>query len=144
MSMTNFTPVASLLGGALIGASAVLLMASHGRIAGISGIVSRLLPPYGDGGLAGRLVFVLGLLAAPFVASAATGAAVSQTVSANLVLMAAAGLLVGFGTVWGNGCTSGHGVCGIARLSPRSIVATLTFMSAGAATVFVVRHLMAG
>ena len=142
--MTNFTPIASLAGGALIGASAVLLMASHGRIAGISGIVSRLLPPYGDSGLAGRLVFVLGLLAAPFAVSAATGAAVTQTVSANLVLMAGAGLLVGFGTVWGNGCTSGHGVCGIARLSPRSIVATLTFMAAAAATVFVVRHLMGG
>jgi uncharacterized protein len=142
--MTSFTPIASLLGGALIGASAVLLMTSHGRIAGISGIVARLLPPYADNGLSGRLAFVLGLLAAPFAVSAVTGLAVMQTVSGNLALMVGAGLLVGFGTVWGNGCTSGHGVCGIARLSPRSIVATLTFMAAAAATVFVVRHLMGG
>jgi uncharacterized membrane protein YedE/YeeE len=142
--MTSFTPIASLLGGALIGASAVLLMASHGRIAGISGIVSRLLPPYADKGLSGRLAFVLGLLAAPFAVSAVTGLAVMQTVSGNLALMVGAGLLVGFGTVWGNGCTSGHGVCGIARLSPRSLVATLAFMAAAAATVFVVRHSMGG
>ena len=142
--MTSFTPIASLLGGALIGASAVLLMASHGRIAGISGIVSRLLPPYGDNGLAGRLAFVLGLLAVPFAVSAVTGLAVAQTVSGNLALMVGAGLLVGFGTVWGNGCTSGHGVCGIARLSPRSIVATLAFMASAAATVFVVRHVIGG
>ena len=142
--MTTFAPVAALVGGALIGASAVLLMASHGRIAGISGIVSRLLPPYGDDRLAGRLAFVLGLVAAPFAVSAATGSAVAQAVSGNLVLMIGAGLLVGFGTVWGNGCTSGHGVCGLARLSPRSIVATLTFMTAAAATVFVVRHVIGG
>ena len=142
--MTTFAPIAALVGGALIGASAVLLMASHGRIAGISGIVSRLLPPYGDDRLAGRLAFVLGLVAAPFAVSAATGSAVAQAVSGNLMLMIGAGLLVGFGTVWGNGCTSGHGVCGLARLSPRSIVATLTFMAAAAATVFVVRHVIGG
>jgi uncharacterized protein len=142
--MTTFTPIASLVGGALIGASAVLLMASHGRIAGISGIVSRLLPPYGDNRLDGRLAFILGLIAAPFAVSAATDSAIAQTVSGNLGLMIGAGLLVGFGTVWGNGCTSGHGVCGLARLSPRSIVATLAFMAAAAATVFVVRHVMGG
>ena len=142
--MTSFTPVASLLGGVLIGLSAVLLMASHGRIAGISGIVSRLFPPYEDNGFSGRLAFLLGLVAAPFVVRSVTGEAVTQTVSQNLGLMIVAGLLVGFGTVLGNGCTSGHGVCGIARLSPRSIVATLTFMAAGAATVFVARHLIGG
>jgi len=144
MAITQFTPVASLLGGALIGLSAVLLMASHGRIAGISGIASRLFPPYEDDGFPGRLAFVLGLVAAPFAVIAATGEALQQTVSENLPLMMAAGLLVGFGTVWGNGCTSGHGVCGIARLSRRSIVATLVFVATGAATVFVTRHLIGG
>lgn len=142
--MTTFTPVAALLGGALIGLSAVLLMATHGRIAGISGIVSRLFPPYRDGGFPGRLAFVVGLVAAPFAVSAAASFAVAQTVSGDLVLMAGAGLLVGFGTVWGNGCTSGHGVCGIARLSPRSVVATLVFMATAAATVFLTRHGMGG
>jgi len=144
MAITQFTPVASLLGGALIGLSAVLLMASHGRIAGISGIASRLFPPYEDDGFPGRLAFVLGLVAAPFAVTAAAGEALQQTVSQNLPLMVAAGLLVGFGTVWGNGCTSGHGVCGIARLSSRSILATLVFVATGAATVFVTRHLIGG
>jgi uncharacterized membrane protein YedE/YeeE len=144
MAITQFTPLASLLGGALIGLSAVLLMASQGRIAGISGIASRLFPPYEDDGFFGRLAFVLGLVAAPFAVTAVTGDALQQTVSQDLPLMVAAGLLVGFGTVWGNGCTSGHGVCGIARLSPRSIVATLIFMATGAATVFVARHLIGG
>jgi uncharacterized membrane protein YedE/YeeE len=144
MVITQFTPLASLLGGVLIGLSAVLLMASHGRIAGISGIASRLFPPYEDDGFLGRLAFVLGLVAAPFAVGAVTGEALEQTVSQNLPLMIAAGLLVGFGTVWGNGCTSGHGVCGIARLSPRSMIATLVFMATGAATVFVTRHLIGG
>jgi uncharacterized membrane protein YedE/YeeE len=144
MAITQFTPLASLLGGLLIGASAVLLMATHGRIAGIAGIASRLFPPYEDDQFLGRLAFVLGLVAAPFAVSAVTGEALQQTVSHSLSLMVVAGLLVGFGTVWGNGCTSGHGVCGIARLSPRSIVATLVFMATGAATVFVTRHLIGG
>lgn len=137
--MTEFTPIASLIGGALIGLAAVLLMLLKGRIAGISGIASRLLPPW-RGGIAGPLGFVLGLAAAPFAVMLATGAPVRQAVSSNLALMAVAGLLVGFGSVWGNGCTSGHGVCGIARLSRRSLVATVVFMAAGIATVFLVRH----
>lgn len=137
--MTEFTPIASLIGGALIGLAAVLLMLMQGRIAGISGIASRLLPPW-RGGIAGPLGFVLGLAAAPFAVMLATGAPVRQAVSSNLGLMAVAGLLVGFGSVWGNGCTSGHGVCGIARLSRRSLVATALFMAAGIATVFLVRH----
>ncbi|WP_294923364.1 YeeE/YedE family protein [uncultured Paracoccus sp.] len=137
--MTEFTPIASLIGGALIGLAAVLLMLMQGRIAGISGIASRLLPPW-RGGIAGPLGFVLGLAAAPFAVMLATGAPVRQAVSSNLALMVAAGLLVGFGSVWGNGCTSGHGVCGIARLSRRSLVATAVFMAAGIATVFLVRH----
>lgn len=141
---TTFTPFSSLIGGILIGLSAVLMMASHGRIAGISAIVSRLLPPYADDGLTARLAFVTGLLTAPILVWVVTGSTVVQTVSSNLPLMVGAGLLVGFGSVWGNGCTSGHGVCGIARLSPRSIVATLVFMAMAAAAVFVTRHLIGG
>ncbi len=142
--MTEFTPIASLAGGALIGLSAVLLMAFEGRIAGISGIASKILPPYRDSALPSRLGFVLGLLAAPLAVMAWTGSPVLQTVSANLPLMVLAGVLTGFGAVYGGGCTSGHGVCGIARLSPRSIVATATFMATGIATVFVARHLIGG
>ena len=141
---TAFTPVASLLGGVLIGLSATLLMAANGRIAGISGIVGRLLPPYADDGAAGRVAFVAGLVAVPLLALAATGTPVAQTVSDNLPLMIAAGLLVGFGSALGNGCTSGHGVCGLARLSRRSLVATLVFMATAMATVFLVRHGLGG
>lgn len=139
--MTEFTPLASLFGGILIGLSAVLLMALEGRIAGISGITSHLLPPYRAGGVLPRLAFVAGLVAAPFVATAVTGTPVLQTVSSNVPLMLVAGLLVGFGSVYGGGCTSGHAVCGLSRLSRRSIVATLIFMSTAIITVFVVRHL---
>lgn len=138
--MTDFTPLASLLGGLLIGLSAVLMMAAQGRIAGISGIVSRLLPPVERSGFAGGLAFVAGLVAAPLIVVAVTGTPVVQAVSGNLALMVAAGLLVGFGSVWGSGCTSGHGVCGIARLSRRSLVATLVFMTVAGITVFVIRH----
>lgn len=139
--MTEFTPVASLLGGMFIGLSAVLLMALEGRVAGISGIASRLLPPYRDSVLP-RLAFVVGLLLAPLVATAVTGKPVLQTVSPNVALMIAAGLIVGFGSVLGSGCTSGHGVCGLARLSVRSLVATLTFMATAFITVFVMRHVL--
>ena len=138
--MTEFTPLASLFGGALIGLSAVLLMLWEGRIAGISGIASRLLPPYRDGAFLSRFGFVIGLVAAPLAMIFLSGAQVSQTVSSNLTLMVAAGLLVGFGSVYGNGCTSGHGVCGLSRLSTRSIIATATFMVTAIVTVFIVRH----
>ena len=140
--MTEFTPIASTLGGVLIGLSAALLLAWEGRIAGISGIAGRLLPPYLDGAFLSRLGFVLGLVVAPVIYSVATGQAVLQSVSSNLPLMAVAGLLVGFGSVYGNGCTSGHGVCGLSRLSPRSLVATMTFMATAFATVLVVRHIV--
>ncbi|MBX3567966.1 MAG: YeeE/YedE family protein [Rhizobiaceae bacterium] len=139
--MTEFTPLSALAGGMMIGLSAVLLMLWEGRIAGISGIVGRLLPPYGDKGVKSRLGFVLGLVAAPLI-FAVFGAPVAQTVSSSLPLMTVAGLLVGFGSVWGNGCTSGHGVCGLARLSLRSAVATCVFMAVAIATVFLVRHVL--
>ncbi|TWG55344.1 YeeE/YedE family protein [Aminobacter sp. J44] len=116
----------------------------EGRIAGISGIVGRLLPPYGDGAFLSRLGFVVGLIAAPLVIAVATGEAVGQTVSSNVPLMIAAGLLVGFGSVWGDGCTSGHGVCGLSRLSPRSFAATGVFMATAFVTVFLVRHVIGG
>lgn len=137
---TTFTPWTSLAGGALIGLAAVLLMAASGRIAGISGIASRLLPPYEDDGLDWRLAFIAGLVAAPVAMILVAGRPIAQTVSGNLLLMAGAGLLVGFGSVWGHGCTSGHGVCGLSRFSLRSLVATLTFMATAGLTVFLVRH----
>jgi uncharacterized membrane protein YedE/YeeE len=142
MTATDFTPLASLLGGALIGASAVMLMATTGRIAGVSGIAVRLLPPYADGELAGRLAFILGIVVAPLVVLLATGTAPVPTIEAGPALLVLAGLLVGFGSVWGNGCTSGHGVCGLSRLSMRSLVATLTFMATAIATVLLTRHLL--
>lgn len=140
--MTEFTPLASLFGGALIGLSAVLLMLWEGRIAGISGIAGRLLPPYADNAFLSRFGFVIGLVAAPLALMAVTGDAIQQTVSSNVPLMVAAGLLVGFGSVWGNGCTSGHGVCGMSRLSTRSFVATGVFMAVAFVTVFVPRHVL--
>lgn len=140
MTVTEFTPVASLVGGALIGAAAVMLMALKGRVAGVSGIAVRLLPPYQDREFSGRLAFILGLVAAPVVVAAFTGRMAPQTIEASSGLLVVAGLLVGFGSVWGNGCTSGHGVCGLSRLSGRSLVATLVFMTTAAVTVFVTRH----
>ncbi|MGH6761984.1 MAG: YeeE/YedE family protein [Phyllobacterium sp.] len=142
--MTEFTPLSSFLGGTMIGLAAVLLMLFEGRIAGISGIASRLLPPYRDQVFGARLAFIAGLIAAPLLAILLTGEPVRQTVSSNIPLMIVAGLLVGFGSVWGSGCTSGHGVCGLSRLSIRSLVATLTFMAMGFFTVFIIRHILGG
>lgn len=139
--MTEFTPVSALMGGALIGLAAVWFMLANGRIAGISGIVNRLLPPYGDRLWAERVAFVLGLVLAP-TAYVAAGGSFVQTVPESGVVLVIAGLLVGFGTTIGSGCTSGHGVCGLPRLSRRSIVATAVFMAAGALTVFIARHVL--
>jgi uncharacterized membrane protein YedE/YeeE len=140
MIATPFTPMASLLGGALIGLAAVLLMWATGRIAGVSGIAARQFPPYEDREFAGRLAFVAGLIAAPILVRIVSGSLPAQTIAAGTPVLIVAGLLTGFGAVWGSGCTSGHGVCGLSRLSLRSLVATITFMSAGIATVFVMRH----
>ncbi|HKU07589.1 MAG TPA: YeeE/YedE family protein [Bradyrhizobium sp.] len=141
MTATSFTPVASAVGGALIGLAAVLLMTLKGRIAGVSGIASRLLPPYEDKEFSGRLAFVAGLIVAPPLVWLATGSFPAQTIETGMPVLVIAGLLVGFGSVWGNGCTSGHGICGLSRLSVRSLVATLTFMATAVVTVFIVRHL---
>jgi uncharacterized membrane protein YedE/YeeE len=140
MIATPFTPIASLLGGALIGLAAVLLMGATGRIAGVSGIAARLFPPYEDREFAGRLAFVAGLVAAPVLVRLVTGSLPPQMIAAGTPVLIVAGLLTGFGAVWGSGCTSGHGVCGLSRLSVRSLVATLTFMATGVATVFLMRH----
>ncbi len=139
-AITPFTPWASLGGGILIGLSATLVLLLFGRIAGISGITVGAVPGRRPD-WSWRLAFVVGLVAAPALVSLVTGERVVQTVSSNLPGMALAGLLVGAGTVLGSGCTSGHGVCGLARLSGRSLVAVLAFMTTAIATVAVLRHL---
>lgn len=144
MTPTDFTPWASLAGGALIGASAVLLFLVTGRIAGISGIVRRLFPPYGASAPREAAAFLIGLLAAPTVWILATGGAVHQTVTGSLSLAVVAGLLVGGGVFAARGCTSGHGVCGLTRLSRRSIAATAIFMATAVVTVYVLRHVLGG
>lgn len=134
----QFTPWDTLAGGVLIGLAAIAFALLLGRIAGISGIVGGLLrPEKGDFGW--RLAFVGGLLAAPVIYSLATALPALQ-IDAGRPVLVAAGLLVGIGTRYGSGCTSGHGVCGLSRISPRSFVATLAFMAAGFATVFLLRH----
>lgn len=141
MTDTLFSPMAALFGGALIGLAAVMLMAATGRIAGISGIAGRLLPPYVDNGLTGRLAFLLGLAVAPLVWAAATGHLPQLTLTEEPLVLVAGGLLAGFGSVYGRGCTSGHGVCGLARLSRPSALAVGLFITSAAVTVFAVRHL---
>jgi uncharacterized membrane protein YedE/YeeE len=133
-----FTPWSAAIGGVVIGIAAALLVLVNGRIAGISGIVGGMLVPRA-GDFAWRLAFVAGLLLAP-LAYASVAALPSITIEADYPALIAAGLLVGIGTRFAGGCTSGHGVCGLSRLSPRSLVATLSFMAAGFITVFVVRH----
>jgi uncharacterized membrane protein YedE/YeeE len=136
----HFTPLASLGGGILIGLAAALLLLANGRIAGISGIAGGLLRP-ARGDVGWRLAFLLGLVAAPLPWLAA-GAMPPAQIDHTPALLTVAGLLVGIGTRFGSGCTSGHGVCGISRLSPRSLAATGCFMLAGFAMVFVMRHII--
>ena len=130
------------IGGVLIGLSAVLLVAFSGRIAGVSGIVGGLLPPKPATDRSWRLSFVLGLVLAPLILRMATGASGIGAPAVDYPLLLAAGALVGAGTAFGGGCTSGHGICGMARLSPRSAVAVAVFMAAAIVTVFVTRHLV--
>jgi hypothetical protein len=136
----HFTPWSSLIGGMLIGVAAAMFLLVNGRIAGISGILGGLLRP-AKGDIGWRIAFVLGLVIAPLAYSLAAPLPTVQVDAGTLTLIAA-GLLVGIGTRYGSGCTSGHGICGLSRLSPRSLVATAAFMLAGFAMVFVVRHLI--
>jgi uncharacterized membrane protein YedE/YeeE len=139
--MENFTPVSGFIGGLLIGLAAALLLLLNGRISGISGIAGGLLAPKSsDAGW--RVVFVVGLFLGAFIYMLATGGAIPVTMQASVPVLVAAGLLVGFGTRLGSGCTSGHGVCGIARLSKRSIVATSVFFGVAMLTVFLTRHVI--
>jgi len=139
--MENFTPYSALAGGALIGASSALLLWLTGRIAGISGILGGLLSP-SSGEVAWRVLFLAGLVIGAVLYRAGGGPLVDITITPSTPLLVVGGLLVGFGTALGRGCTSGHGICGLARLSPRSLAATLVFMASAAVTVFVVRHLV--
>ncbi|MBC7445654.1 MAG: YeeE/YedE family protein [Polaromonas sp.] len=137
---SHFTPWTALAGGALIGLAAALFWLPNGRIAGISGVLGGLLRPV-RGDIAWRVAFIAGLVGAPLAYPLFARLPAPQ-IDADYAALGVAGLLVGLGTRYGAGCTSGHGVCGLARLSPRSAVATACFMAAGFATVFVLRHLL--
>jgi len=147
----HFTPWSSLAGGVMLGLAAALFVLLNGRILGISGILGGLrLRGHGAGDRAWRVSFLLGLLAAPLLWMAGEGWGLAQpgmmidamVIDADWGMLIVAGLLVGLGTRYGAGCTSGHGVCGLSRLSPRSLVATMAFMGAGFATVYVLRHIV--
>lgn len=141
--MATFIPLTALLGGALIGLAAAALLLADGRIAGVSGIAAGIIArPNGD--TSWRAAFLLGLLAGPPMFAALSGHWSPVHILASWPVIAAAGLLVGFGTRLGSGCTSGHGVCGLARFSPRSMASVVVFMAVAAATVFLVRHVIPG
>ena len=141
--MANFTPLSAAIGGALIGLSAVLLMLSAGRIAGVSGIFSGLLNLRSED-KGWRVTFIAGLILAPVIAGWIGYGMAQPKLPSNWAVIVAAGLLVGFGSRLGGGCTSGHGICGIGRLSPRSITATIVFMVTAVVTVAVTRHVLGG
>ena len=141
--MENFTPLLSSLGGAILGLGAALMLFGLGRIAGISGIFGGLLVRK-TGDVVWRLAFMLGLVLGGVLMGKLAPSLFAVSIDRSLVMIVIAGLFVGFGTRMGNGCTSGHGVCGISRLSPRSLVATVTFMATGALTVFLTLHVFGG
>jgi hypothetical protein len=141
--MNDFTPIPALMGGALIGVASSLVLLTHGKVAGISGIYGGLFRR-GTSDRDFRLAFIAGLVAAGALVRVFFPGAFTSSWSATLPAALAAGLIVGFGTQLGNGCTSGHGVCGISRLSVRSLIATAIFIATGMATVFVVRHVIGG
>lgn len=141
--MHDFTPLPAAIGGALIGLSAALLLLFNGRIAGIAGIAGGLLPPRSRD-VAWRLLFIAGLVLGALAHRLYTGAAIGFAEAQPLGWYAVAGVLVGYGTRLGAGCTSGHGICGLARLSPRSMVSVAIFMASAMATVFVLRHVVGG
>ena len=139
---TEFTPWLSLAGGALIGLSAVLLMALHGRIAGLTGIVDGVLPPLAPD-WRWRAAFLVGAAAAPLLLLLG-GGEIAFSVPVSTISLVVGGFIVGIGVIFGNGCPSGHGVCGISRFSPRSIIAVITFMITAAIAVYVTRHVIGG
>lgn len=141
--MDTFDPISALLGGLLIGASAALFLVLNGRIAGVSGVLGGLIHPVRSE-IGWRLAFLAGLFAAPLLYLAAGGALPPIGLTPSIGLLIVAGLIVGFGTRLGAGCTSGHGVCGIGRGSPRSLAATAVFMSTAILTVFITRHVLGG
>lgn len=140
--MTEFTPALSLFGGGLIGLAAALLMAFHGRIAGMTVVLTGVIPPLADD-WQWRAAFLAGAVAAPIL-YLYVGGDIPFSVPVSLPALAVGGFLVGVGVNFGNGCPSGHGICGLARFSPRSLVAVLTFMATAFVTVFVVRHVIGG
>jgi uncharacterized membrane protein YedE/YeeE len=141
--MANFTPISAAIGGVLIGLSAVLLMLLTGRIAGISGIFGELLNWRGED-KGWRIAFIAGLILAPIIAGAIGYGMAPPQLPANWMIVVVAGLLVGFGTRLGGGCTSGHGICGIGRMSGRSIAATVLFMTTAVITVAITHHVLGG
>lgn len=144
MIETTFTPWQSLGGGVLIGLSAVLLMLAVGRIMGATGVLAGVFAPASVADLGWRLALLAGMVTGPTVYWLVTGGMPEITVPASFPMLLLGGFIVGVGVTYGSGCTSGHGVCGMARLSPRSIAATLTFMATTGATVYVVRHVIGG
>ncbi len=141
--MTNFTPIDSLIGGLLLGLSATLLLISSGRIAGLSGLITSLMPPGNmtRGNLPG-LMFLIGLVIALPLYRLFTGSVPEVQTPASIPLLVISGLLIGSGSILGSGCTSGHGICGLSRFSMRSVIATISFMASAIATVYVARHLI--
>ena len=144
IDVESFTPLASLAGGVMIGVAALLLMLVHGRVMGVSGILGGLIVPSDKSDVRWRLLFVIGVLAGPFAIMALTGAPVERTPVASGFTLPIAGFLVGLGTAIGAGCTSGHGICGLARLSIRSAVAVGMFMGTAIVAVYIVRHMLQG
>jgi len=142
MIETEFTPFASLAGGVLIGLAATLLMLFRGRIMGATGVLAGLVQPTSSSEFSWRAALVAGMVTGPAVVWLVTGALPAVQVPVSTIALVVGGLIVGVGVTYGAGCTSGHGVCGMARLSPRSIVATLTFMAFTFATVFIIRHVI--
>ncbi len=141
---TSFTPFASLAGGLLIGLAAVLLMVTRGRVFGATGILAGFIAPLSSSDWAWRAALLAGMVTGPLAYLAVAGDFPAIQVPVSTPMMVIGGLIVGIGVTYGSGCTSGHGVCGLARISPRSIVATLTFMATTGLTVFVVRHVIGG
>lgn len=141
---TEFTPIQSLAGGVLIGTAAVLLMGLMGRIMGATGVLTGLIVPQGWPDWSWRAALILGMISGPIFVFALTGQMPAVQVPVSLPMLIIGGFLVGIGVTYGAGCTSGHGVCGMARLSPRSIAATVTFMVATGVTVFIIRHGIGG